>query len=76
MITGEIRVNEVLMLLRWDASRIYDDDETKTYEVNLDGIDGGHHPFHRNFLVSVPRGSRYPVLMCEILKYVDEMQSL
>lgn len=52
MITGEIRVNEYLTLLKWQASNQGKDTvnpDLTVYTIKVEGIYGGHHPFIDEF---------------------------
>lgn len=52
MITGEIKVNEHLTLLRWEATsegKHYTKPDTTVYKVKVGGIYHGHHPFVDEF---------------------------
>ena len=52
MITGEIKINETLTLVRWEATNEGPDDiqpKMTRYSVNVYGIDNGHTPFVDEF---------------------------
>ena len=69
MITGEIKVNEYLTLLKWEATN-----EGKCplnpgyilYTVRVNGIYSGHQPYTDEFQIRHRRSSNHLALVVEI----------
>lgn len=75
MLHGEIKVNDDLTLLRWQADNVHNTHVTPiVYEVTATGIDHGNRPYRHEFQVLSEGG--YTDLVTQILAEVADRTAM